>query len=964
MKQDRIITIAILASLLMLLPALHAVGQTMEKFNLPSQYADKANELFEKEDWRGGKAVIDQGLKNYPDDSNLHMLAGKYWLNAKNYDRARYHLVKSLNDDYNNMDAKQMLVTVEETTGNYSSAICYVNEMLEVNPYWRGLWRRKIDLYYKQGNLAESNRLFKRLLQIYPTDAALKEDYFYLLEESYFNHRNKGNTRRAADILSEMVRINPNSEEYQMTLVNHYIQLGDNDKALVQASEALAYNPGNITMLRKKVSILTELGRHTEAMAAVQTAMKANYNTPDIQKLYHEVIAETARLEHQRDPYVLYGMIYERNKGNRDALNYLMNTAISRGYDHDALYYIAQAKKVYGPTNKRILLKEFEINDRLGKDKQATAILETLYNNYPEDYDIVHNLCTRKMLEADECIYKEQWSEALTPLSFVATRSVEKELAHAANLRMLTCYTKLDRYPQADSILNILQPELAPIETTTRRAELLAKRGEHEKALALYAAAITTLPDTTELATRDKLILGYEEIAIPYIKKNTEQGLYKKAYSTTQNLLYFSPKNYLGLLYAANLSAFQGDNAGFAAYVKRGRELYPDDLAFIIKESTQMSKEGRHEEATAILYSKLEEYPGNTDLVNAFSGNSIQLALALSSEKKNSQALAALDTALVYNRNNKELKYTKGLIYEKAHEYDSAYYYQRYYEPGTLERTDYINHMKGLQNKTYKNIVDYEYIRSRYSEIDIISGVSSVGYTRKEDKISYMGRINYSGRNGSLFSGEEASNALADGDDGGTGIQLIGGASYQFNDKWTGTANIGWGHLYFPKLSATISATHYMRNEWEAEAGVGYRKLPDSGDNLLNLTGSISKTIEGFRMTANAQAIMLDSKAYYNLTFKTRYNPLTDGRTFIEAMAGAGTAPELTLIDYYSLPGAFSHLNTFVGLGGQHLLNSHIALGLSGTWHTLYDQRRLSDNTVKTQFRNLYNIYVQAVLFF
>ena len=97
---------------------------------------------------------------------------------------------------------------------------------------------------------------------------------------------------------------------------------------------------------------------------------------------------------------------------------------------------------------------------------------------------------------------------------------------------------------------------------------------------------------------------------------------------------------------------------------------------------------------------------------------------------------------------------------------------------------------------------------------------------------------------------------------------------------------------------------------------------------------------------------------------RTRFLPLEDNRTFIEAVGGIGTAPELTLIDYYSLSGAFSHMNTFVGLGGQYLVNSHIALGVMGTWHTLYDQRILIDNTVKTQFRNLYNIYVQAILSF
>lgn len=94
-------------------------------------------------------------------------------------------MIKAIEDNYNNVNAKQLLVDVEENTQNYSSAICYVNELLEVNPYWRGLWRRKIDLYRKQGNDVEADRLLKRINQIYPNDTILRKDYIYSMELGY-----------------------------------------------------------------------------------------------------------------------------------------------------------------------------------------------------------------------------------------------------------------------------------------------------------------------------------------------------------------------------------------------------------------------------------------------------------------------------------------------------------------------------------------------------------------------------------------------------------------------------------------------------------------------------------------------------------------------------------------------------------------------------------------------------------
>ena len=127
---------------------------------LPEDYAKIVQEHFANEEWEEGKTLLEEGLGRYPKVSDLQWLMGKYWHHKKDYDQARYHLIKAIEDNYNNVNAKQLLVDVEENTQNYSSAICYVNELLEVNPYWRGLWRRKIDLYRKQGNDVEVFSLF------------------------------------------------------------------------------------------------------------------------------------------------------------------------------------------------------------------------------------------------------------------------------------------------------------------------------------------------------------------------------------------------------------------------------------------------------------------------------------------------------------------------------------------------------------------------------------------------------------------------------------------------------------------------------------------------------------------------------------------------------------------------------------------------------------------------------------
>jgi tetratricopeptide (TPR) repeat protein len=252
-------TLLLALTLFLVVPVTTATASTRyqddeeeELMTLPVHYYDRAQKEFGKQRWNEGKEIIDAGLKRFPDDSNLNTLAGKYWVHYEQWDKARFHLVKAINEYYNNVEAKQMLVSVEDITGNYSSAICYINELLEINPYWEGLWRKKIELYKKQGNTYEANRLFKRLQQIYPKNQEIKDAYYYELELEYARQSKAGNLVAKGDALRELTKLNPQNVDYQLALINHYYNANLLEKAIDQASLALAQNPGNIEILRRK----------------------------------------------------------------------------------------------------------------------------------------------------------------------------------------------------------------------------------------------------------------------------------------------------------------------------------------------------------------------------------------------------------------------------------------------------------------------------------------------------------------------------------------------------------------------------------------------------------------------------------------------------------------------------------------------------------------------------------------
>ena len=97
---------------------------------------------------------------------------------------------------------------------------------------------------------------------------------------------------------------------------------------------------------------------------------------------------------------------------------------------------------------------------------------------------------------------------------------------------------------------------------------------------------------------------------------------------------------------------------------------------------------------------------------------------------------------------------------------------------------------------------------------------------------------------------------------------------------------------------------------------------------------------------------------YVNGSARARFYPYEGGRTFVEAQAGAGTAPEITIIDLYYNKGSFNHLNSFVSLSAGKLLGPNWAVSSSLTWSTLYRE----SETVS--FRNMFILDINVSVSF
>lgn len=968
--------------------AITNIGVMADLKHTPDYYDHNTRALFKSGKWHEGKRILNEGMQSYGFMSNLNELNGWYYYHFKKYDQARFYLIRALRYDNKNTHARELLVYVEEETKNYSSAICYVNELLEDEPYALIWWRRKIKLYRLQGNQDEADRLLARLRIIYPNEQQVQIDVAYQLETKYRAARKAGNVPEQIRYLRELIKLQPKEEEFYIVLSNLLLQTGRTEEAAEVAGQGVAALNGNPALIKKKTSILTDAGRFTEALGYIKTCQQI-YRSSWLAGYYKEIQLEAARAAQQNDAYSLYAKVYATNP-SAEALDFLINTAIARGYYEDALAYLRDARKSRGETED-VLYKEYIVNQRLGNKTAANNLLEKLYYKNPRNTDVA-DLYTRIRLDwAAAMMDQGQYADAVGNLTFAYQNSPDKEVKRVALTRLYNCYLLTRDYQNAAQILEQLNGDNNYKAYVTQKATIMSLQGKTKEALNLLSKSYYA---ATDPQTRDNIATAYEELATPYIKKLIEIGAIQQAYDISVQAVDICPRSADLLRMAITTSSLLDKRMTFINYVAKARANFPEDPEFIAKEAAIYSMSKEYDKALSILRPQLDTYQGDSTLIGAFSENSELYAMALRKAKSPYQAMAVVDTALVFDASNRSLLYTKGLIYEDLHQYDSAYVYQSYYD---MSLADYQLTKRHLNELLYKGSSDelyIEYQQARLGAEDAIVGNATLSYTRKYTRNQYTGTINYAGRDGSADD-----NDATDMTRGGVGFQLIGGWQRLLRPNLTAKAELGIANKYFPQILARLSGQMELRNEWTAGLGLTYRRVQSYrgvygwvavGDettgitneyqrlgwkehylNMVDLSGTLSKTLNKFNLSAGASVFLLDQKnLYFNGQLKAAFFPVIGDRSNVFTSFGIGNAPATNLIDR-SLPAGFDHINTSVSLGGLYVFNQHLTFGLNGEWYTLYNQSEgiftgLYEATpiINTSYKNYFYIHVQVIIAF
>lgn len=922
-------------------------------------YGQDSDEYFELAKQEGKKNNFHKALdyclkatKLAPLDMDIREYLGKCYMEIGQLEQARIVLLDVLKKSPKRVDARHYLLNIETQTKRYSSAVCYVNELLEITPYSKTLWQRKINLYNLMGNRIEANRATIRLYQIFPEDEEIKAMYNNVLKEDAEKKAKSNNLTGAVKQYEKVLEAGNADEETYLNLVNAYLKLGNYNAALSTADKGLFVYPNSQPLLDKKIGILQEQNQYHQAVSTIEQRLKKGPSEHYSNMLLY-LKSEAAFHYKNTDPYSLYGELYQRTK-SREAYNYLLNTAMSRGYYGDAQDLLNEGLKA-NPNSKELLSKQLALYEAQQNHAKAGATIQKLYTLYPQDTDIVEKYNIWSFEQAKTDYNQKNYKEALPAfLRLTAYPDYEKY----ANQYLFSIYLEQQDYESAMYVVDGLIAKY-PEEPhqVFRKVDLLAAMENYPEAYELAYQYKRKYPDVPEYNYIIK------ELSIQYIKYLNENEEFDKVKDIAYDLIDLFPRDLQAYHYAIGANVATGDYEDALDVAYAALDIAPKDRDLRLKLAGIYSEMGQHKDAVDILSYLRLEFPHSSvvkeslieemgklgkmyeeqgelekaknlywDMLDVKPKDTlatIRLSRLLIEEGDYQKALEVLDKGLIYNKNNNDMLYLKGVAYEKDGQYEEALKYQSLYEPPANKYMEHKDHLRYLEAKMLKNQINISYLSSRTDSIPINTSVATIEYLRLEKRDTYIARFNYASR--------------------ATGIGLQGEADWYhtFSNKSYFLLNAGIANRFFPELKAGLSFFQPFKNQWQAEIGIRYAKLSDERNLLTGILG-IEKTYK--RLWLNAKGmIMSDSEDLYHTLFIQGRFFLDNDKDYVTAMASAGTAPEDQKLDFQTNT-LLSYVNTMVGAGYFRYVSHRTSFGIMGNWYNF----KISPN----DYINQYNLYL------
>ncbi|PZR20640.1 MAG: hypothetical protein DI539_10175, partial [Flavobacterium psychrophilum] len=834
-------------------------------------------------------------------------------------------------------------------------AVCYVNELLEFKPYDKNLWLKKIGLYNLMGDTVEANRQLKRLYQIFPEDKEVKAMYTNTLKESAVNQDRKGNTENSAKQYEEVLAVNKKDAESYISLINAYSKVGNYDSALATADKGLNALPGNKEILDKKIGILEQMHEYQRAIDIVRVQQKKG-NNAHYNQLLNYLMAEAARYYRNSDPYELYGKVYEKDKSNKEAKDYLLNTAVSRGYYGDAQELLTKELKK-NPSSKQLLSKQLYVYESQQNRQGARATIQKLYDLYGTDSDIKDRYEYYIFQDAKDEFRDGNYAEALPVFKSLVNSA---EYGKPANNYIYSVYLEQRAYGKAlDHIEGLIKAYPEEQEYILKKIDLLADMGDYENAYTMAKHYADLYKDDT----------GYRymltDISFEYMKYLQEKEEFETIKTIADEILVSDPDTIEAYQYAIAARTYMNQYDEAMTVVNQALVHFPDSKELRLKQAGLYSAMGDHKKASDALFAMEKDYPYNNSIRNSlveemmlhakemekkdegFEAMNIyrevmllkpsdtlapyKLANHHINRKEYNDAMKVLDTALQQNKDNQSLLYLKGVVYENLNDFALAKEYQEKYTPPAHKAAEYKDHMDYLNSRLLKNQISVTYLKATADTIPFNLSVGTLEYTRYAKKDTYVVRGNYTGK------------------DSGVGLQGEVDWYHTFKNKSYFLANGAVGSKFFPKFRGAFSFYQPFAKTWQAELGGRYLYLQDNRSLYTGIVG-IEKSIGDVWLNARVSLITPGSELYHNVLGQARFY-MRDAKDYLQAMASVGNAPEDLSLDF-QINNTLSFPTTMIGAGYFHSIGYKTVFGVIGNWYNYH----ITDDLYTSQYTLLFTV--------
>lgn len=184
------------------------------------------------------------------------------------------------------------------------------------------------------------------------------------------------------------------------------------------------------------------------------------------------------------------------------------------------------------------------------------------------------------------------------------------------------------------------------------------------------------------------------------------------------------------------------------------------------------------------------------------------------------------------------------------------------------------------------------------------------------------------------------------------GRGIMGQVEWQhlWNEDWSSKLELALANQYFNRLNLQGTIFRNLKNDWQLEAGIGYRELFTS-EKMSNATIGIAKELNQFRLNSKLTLFNMEGKLLYNTTIQGRYS-FSIPKNYILGIAGIGSSPDVEMLNYQFING-FSVQNALFGAGFGHMIYKNVSTSVIGTWY------HFNSNQNQSEYNSLYNLHMQ-----